>query len=47
MIDNSSSKNIENEEFNLKNQESDYKKLITRLIKIKETISLLEKTMFR
>tara|TARA_B100000886_G_C20048102_1_gene336556 strand:+ start:217 stop:360 length:144 start_codon:yes stop_codon:yes gene_type:complete len=47
MIDNSSSKNIENEEFNLENQESDFKKLITRLIEIKETISLLEKTMFR
>jgi len=39
--------NIENNEFNLNNEECDYKDLITRLKKIKSTISLLEKTIFK
>ena len=39
--------NIENNEFNLNNEECDYKDLITRLKQIKLTISLLEKTIFK
>ena len=39
--------NIENDEFNLNNEESDYKDLITRLREIKSTIALLEKTIFK
>ena len=41
------SNNIENNKFNLNNEESDYKDLITRLKEIKSTISLLEKTIFK
>ena len=41
------SNNIENDEFNLSNEDSDYKDLITRLKQIKSTISLLEKTIFK
>ena len=39
--------NLENEEFTLNKEESDYKKLITRLKEISSTIALLEKTIFR
>ena len=39
--------NIENSEFNLNNEETDYKDLITRLEEIKTTIALLEKTIFK
>ena len=39
--------NIENDEFNLNNEDSDYKDLITRLKEIKSTIALLEKTIFK
>ena len=39
--------NLENEEFTLNKEESDYKKLITRLKDISSTIALLEKTIFR
>ena len=39
--------NIENNEFNLNNEECDYKDLITRLKQIKSTIALLEKTIFK
>ena len=39
--------NIENNEFNLFNEDSDYKDLITRLDEIKSTIALLEKTIFK
>ena len=39
--------NIENNEFNLNNEECDYKDLITRLKEIKSTIALLEKTIFK
>ena len=39
--------NIENDEFNLNNEEIDYKNLITRLREIKSKIVLLEKTMFK
>ncbi len=41
------SNNIENNKFNLNNEESDYKDLITRLKEIKLTISLLEKIIFK
>ena len=47
MIGNSNSNNIEKDEFNFINEESDYKDLIIRLNKIKSTIALLEKTIFR
>ena len=41
------SNNIENNKFNLNNEESDYKDLITRLNEIRSTIALLEKTIFK
>ena len=47
MNENLHSKNIENDEFNLTNEDSDYKNLITRLKEIKSTIALLEKTIFK
>ena len=39
--------NIENNEFNLNNEECDYEDLIIRLKQIKSTIALLEKTIFK
>ena len=47
MIENLNSNNTENDELNLKNEESDYKDLITRLNEIKSSIALLEKTIFK
>ena len=47
MSENLNSNNIENDEFNLKNEDSDYKDLITRLQEIKSTIALLEKTIIK
>ena len=47
MIENLNSNIIQNDEFNLKNEDSDYKDLITRLHEIKLTIALLEKTIFK
>ena len=47
MSENLNSNNIENDEFNLNNEDSDYKDLITRLKEIKSTIALLEKTFFK
>ena len=47
MSENLNSNNNENEEFNLKNEDIDYKYLITRLKDIKSTISLLEKIVFK
>ena len=47
MSENLNSKNIENDEFNLNNEDSDYKDLITILKEIKSTIALLEKTFFK
>jgi len=47
MSGNLNSNNIENDEFNLKNEDSDYKDLITKLKEIKSIISLLEKTIFK
>ncbi len=47
MSENLNSNNIENDDFNLKNEDSDYKDLITKLKEIKLTIALLEKTIFK
>ena len=47
MSENLNSNNIENNEFNLINEESDYKDLITRLNEIKSTIASIEKTIFK
>ena len=45
MSENINSNNIENDELNLINEDSDYKDLITKLVEIKSTIALLEKTI--
>jgi len=47
MSENLKSNNIENDKFNLNNENSDYKDLITKLKDIKSTIALLEKTIFK
>ena len=47
MSENLNSNNIENDEFNLINEDSDYKDLMTRLKEIKATIALLEKTILK
>ena len=47
MNENLNSNNIENDEFNLNNEDGDYEDLITRLKEIKSTITLLEKTIFK
>ena len=47
MSENLNSNNIEKDEFNLKNEEDDYKDLITRLREIKSNIALLEKIIFK
>ena len=47
MSENFNSNNIENDELNLKNEDSDYKDLITRLKEIKSNIALLEKIIFK
>jgi len=47
MSENLNSNNIENDEFNLKNEAGDYKDLITRLREIKSNIALLEKIIFK
>ena len=47
MSENLSPNYIENDEFNLINEDSDYKDLISRLNEIKSTITLLEKTIFK
>ena len=47
MCGNLNSNNIENDKFNLSNEDSDYKDLINRLKEIKTTIALLEKTIFQ
>ena len=46
MSENLNSNNIDNDDFNLINEERDYKDLIIRLNEIKSTITLLEKTIF-
>ena len=47
MSENLTSNHVENDEFYLHSQESDYEKLIARLKEIKKTIALLEKTLFK
>ena len=47
MSEDLNSNNIKNDEFNLNDEDSDYKDLITRLKEIKSTISLLGKTIFK
>ena len=47
MSENLNSNNFENDEFNLNNEEGDYSDLITRLIEIRATIALLEKTIIK
>ena len=47
MSENWNSNNNQNEDFNLNNEDSDYKDLITRLKDIKSTIALLEKILFK
>ena len=47
MSENLDSNNIDNDQFNLDNEDRDYKDLITRLKEISKTITLLEKTIFR
>ena len=47
MSENLNSNNVENDEFNLNNEDSDYKDLITKLREIKLNIALLEKTIFK
>ncbi|MBO8220095.1 hypothetical protein [Prochlorococcus marinus] len=47
MCENFDSNSIENDEFNLKNDDSEYKDLINRLKEIKSTIALLEKIIFK
>ena len=47
MSGNLNSNNTENDELNLKNEDGNYKDLITRLKEIKTTIALLEKTIFK
>ena len=47
MSENFNSNNIENDELNLKNEDDDYKDLISKLREIKSNIALLEKTIFK
>ena len=47
MVENLNSNNIENDEFNLNNEDIHYKDLITRLKEIKSSIALLEKIIFK
>ena len=47
MSENLNSNNIENDEFNMNNEDSDYKDLIIRLKEINLSIALLEKKIFK
>ena len=47
MSENLTSNNIEYDDFNVNNDESDYKNLINRLKEMKITIALLKKTIFK
>ena len=47
MSENLKSNNLENDEFDLNNEDSDFQDLINRLKEIKSTIALLEKTIFK
>ncbi len=47
MSENLNSNNIENDEFNLNTEDSDYEDLMIRLKEINLNIALLEKTIFK
>ena len=47
MTENLNSNNFENDDFNIINEDIDYKDLINKLNEIKSTIALLEKTIFK
>ena len=47
MSENLNSNNIENDDFNLINEDIDYKDLTKKLKEIKSIIALLEKTIFK
>ena len=47
MNENLDSNNLENDTFDLKDEDSDFQDLINRLKEIKSTIALLEKTIFK
>ena len=47
MSGNVNSNGVENEEFNMNTEDSDYNDLINRLKEIKLTIALLEKAIFK
>ena len=47
MNENLNSNNLENDTFDLKDEDSDFQDLINRLKEIKSTITLLEKTIFK
>ena len=47
MSENFKSNYIENDDFNLNNEDSDYKDLITKLREIKSNIALLKKIIFK
>ena len=47
MSENLNSNNLENDTFDLKDEDSDFKDLINRLKEIKSTIAFLEKTIFK
>ena len=47
MSENLNSNNIENDDFNLINEDADYNDLITRLNEIRSTIAVLQKTIFK
>ena len=46
MSENLNSNNIKNDQFNLDNEDHDYKDLITRLKEINSIIALLKKTIY-
>ena len=47
MSENLNSHIIENDDYNIINEEIDYKDLIVKLKEIRSTIALLEKTIFK
>ena len=47
MSENLNSNNLENDEFDLNNEDSDFQDLINRLKEIKSTIALMEKILLK
>ena len=47
MSENLTSNNLENDEFDWKNEDTDFQDLISRLKEIKSAIALLEKTIYK